>query len=159
MGCMNSVSFSILLNDSATTFFQVERGLCQGCTLSPLLFLLVAEELSRFLAGAKMVGRFTGIKISNGMTITHLLFVDDILIFCDGSYWLWSLIIFLIQRSLLSAMSIPHEVFAPRSMYSLPRGGVQRGGTPFAGSGGKRAPSEGSGAKHPNQKLPYKSIL
>jgi hypothetical protein len=30
-------------------------------------------------------GRFSGIKISNGMTITHLLFVDDILIFCDGS--------------------------------------------------------------------------
>jgi hypothetical protein len=28
-------------------------------------------------------------------------------------YWLWSLIIFLIQRSLLSAMFIPHEVFAP----------------------------------------------
>jgi hypothetical protein len=50
----------------------------------------------------------------------------------------------------------------PRSMYTLPRGGVQRGGTPSArsgGSGGKRAPSGGSGAKPPKQKLPYKSIL
>jgi hypothetical protein len=27
--------------------------------------------------------------------------------------WLWSLIIFLIQRSLLSAVFIPHEVFTP----------------------------------------------
>jgi hypothetical protein len=54
-------------------------------------------------------------------------------------------------------------------MYTLPRGGVQRGGTPSAGSGGpippaggsggKRAPSGGSGAKPPKQKLPYKSIL
>jgi hypothetical protein len=45
-------------------------------------------------------------------------------------------------------------------MYTLPRGGVQRGGTPSAGSGGaippaggsggKRAPSGGSGAKPPN---------
>jgi hypothetical protein len=57
----------------------------------------------------------------------------------------------------------------PRSMYTLPRGGVQRGGTPSAGSegpiprvggsGGKRAPSGGSGANPPKQKLPYKSIL
>jgi hypothetical protein len=55
----------------------------------------------------------------------------------------------------------------PRSMYTLPRGGVQRGGTPSAGgpippaggSGGKRAPSGGSGAKPPKEKLPCKSIL
>jgi hypothetical protein len=57
----------------------------------------------------------------------------------------------------------------PRSMYTLPRGGVQRGGTPSAGSegdippargsGGKWAPSGGSGAKPPNEKLPCKSIL
>jgi hypothetical protein len=63
-------------------------------------------------------------------------------------------------------------------MYTLPRGGVQRGGTPSAGSGGpipptggfggKQAPSGGSGAaspdgdlgaKPPKQKLPCKSIL
>jgi hypothetical protein len=54
-------------------------------------------------------------------------------------------------------------------MYTLPRGGVQRGGTPSAGSGGpippaggsggKRAPSGGSREKPPKQKLPCKSIL
>jgi hypothetical protein len=37
------------------------------------------------LTEAKVGGRFYGIKISNGLAITHLLFVDDILIFCDGS--------------------------------------------------------------------------
>jgi hypothetical protein len=46
-------------------------------------------------------------------------------------------------------------------MYTLPHGGVQRGGTPSAGSGGpiplaggsggKRAPSGGSGAKPPKK--------
>jgi len=30
-------------------------------------------------------GRFSGIKISIGLSITHLLFIDDILILCDGS--------------------------------------------------------------------------
>ena len=63
-------------------------------------------------------------------------------------------------------------------MYTLPRGGVQRGGTPSAGSGGaippdggsggKWAPNGGSGVAYPNgglgakplkQKLPCKSIL
>jgi hypothetical protein len=61
----------------------------------------------------------------------------------------------------------PMKYLHPRSMYTLPRGGVQRGGTPSAGSippqtggsGGKRAPSGGSGAKPPKKKLPYKSIL
>jgi hypothetical protein len=85
MACLNSVSFSILLNGSATDFFQAERGIRQGCPLSPLLFLLVAESISHFLTEAKVGGRFSGIKISNGLAITHLLFVYDILIFCDGS--------------------------------------------------------------------------
>jgi hypothetical protein len=59
-------------------------------------------------------------------------------------------------------------------MYTLPRGGVQRGGTPSAGSGGSiprmgglgasggsgaASPDGGSGAKPPKQKLPCKSIL
>jgi hypothetical protein len=66
----------------------------------------------------------------------------------------------------------------PRSMYTLPREGVQRGGTPSAGSGGAIPPTGGSGGKWgpsggsgeaspdggsgPNplkQKLPCKSIL
>jgi hypothetical protein len=63
----------------------------------------------------------------------------------------------------------PMKYLHPRSMYTLPRGGVQRGGTPSVGSGGaippaggsggKRAPSRGSGAKPPKEKLPCKCIL
>jgi hypothetical protein len=60
----------------------------------------------------------------------------------------------------------PMKYLHPRSMYTLPRGGVQRGGTPSVGSiplaggsGGKRPPAGGSGAKPPKKKLPYKSIL
>jgi hypothetical protein len=57
----------------------------------------------------------------------------------------------------------------PRSMYTLPRRGVKRGGTPstgsegdippFGGPGGKRAPSGDSGVKPPKEKLPCKCIF
>jgi len=56
----------------------------------------------------------------------------------------------------------------PKILYTLPHRGVQRGVTPSAGFGGKRAPGGGSGVasldggsreKPPKQKLPCKSIL
>jgi hypothetical protein len=85
MCCITTVSFSVLINGSASPFFRSERGLRQGCPLSPLLFLLVVEGLSRALSEAKRTGSFSGIKISPSLQVTHLLFVDDILIFNSGS--------------------------------------------------------------------------
>lgn len=82
---MPSVSFMILINGATSPLFHAEWGLRQGCPLSPLLFLLVAKGLRRFLIKAKAYGDFRGINISPGLAITHLLFVDDILIFCNGS--------------------------------------------------------------------------
>jgi len=71
---------------SASPFFSAGRGLRQGCPLSPLLFLLVAEGLSHFfLISTKAEGSFRGIPITQVLYITHLLFVDDIMLFCDGS--------------------------------------------------------------------------
>jgi len=85
MSCITSVSFALLINGAATKFFHAQRGLRQGCPLSPLLFLLVAEGLSRYLKDAVARGDFGGIQLTGGLTITHLLFVDDILIFCNGT--------------------------------------------------------------------------
>ena len=84
MSCITTVSFSVLINGAASPFFHAERGLRQGFPLSPLLFLLVAEGLSRALHESKRQGRFSGISIGEQLAITHLLFVDDVLIFCSG---------------------------------------------------------------------------
>jgi hypothetical protein len=45
----------------------------------------VAEALSRYLVEAKRNGSYKGIPISQVLYISHLLFVDDVLIFSDGS--------------------------------------------------------------------------
>jgi hypothetical protein len=49
MGCIESVSFTILINGSPFKFFHSSRGLHKGCPLSPFLFLIVAEDLSRLI--------------------------------------------------------------------------------------------------------------
>eukprot|EP00253_Pinus_taeda_P010381 PITA_10381 len=85
MGCVTSVSFAVLINGAASSFFKGQRGLRQGCPLSPLLFLLVAEGLSRLISEAKRTGMIKGLEVAANLFITHLLFVDDILLFTNGN--------------------------------------------------------------------------
>jgi len=85
MGCITNVSFAVLINGAASHFFNSQRGLRQGCPLSPLLFLLVAEGLSRLIHKARREEKVKGIEVAINLFITHLLFVDDILIFSNGS--------------------------------------------------------------------------
>jgi hypothetical protein len=85
MYSITTVSCSVLINGSASPFFRYERVLIQGFPLSPLFFLLVAQGLSRALAAENQRRSFPVIKITSSLQVTHLLFVDDILIFTMGS--------------------------------------------------------------------------
>eukprot|EP00253_Pinus_taeda_P030816 PITA_30816 len=84
MSCITDVAYNVLLNGEATSFFTSARGLRQGCPLSPLLFLLIMEGLSRLISSARDRNQIIGINISDNFYLTHLLFVDDILIFLNG---------------------------------------------------------------------------
>ena len=87
--CVTSVRFSILVNGSLEGFFGSFRGLRQGDPLSPLLFLLIMEVLSRILKKTKennlIQGFHVGAVNSVGVRISHLLFADDTILFCDAS--------------------------------------------------------------------------
>jgi hypothetical protein len=63
--------------------------------------------------------------------------------------WLWSLIIFLIQRSLLSAVFIPHEVFTPQKYVHSSTRGSAEGGYPLCRVRGGYPPRGGLGASGP----------
>jgi hypothetical protein len=84
MNCVSYVSFVVLVNGSDSYFFRPVHVLLKGCPFSPLIFHLVVEGLRRALLEAKKVGSFKGTKVGRSIGISHLLFVDDILFFCDS---------------------------------------------------------------------------
>uniref|UniRef100_A0AC11DEK1 Uncharacterized protein n=1 Tax=Ovis aries TaxID=9940 RepID=A0AC11DEK1_SHEEP len=56
-----------------TDWFQIGKGVCQGCILSPCLFNLYAEYIMR---NAGLEEAQAGIKIA-GRNINHLRYADD----------------------------------------------------------------------------------
>jgi hypothetical protein len=64
MGCIESVSFTILINGDPSKFFRASRGIRKGFPLSPFLFLIIAEVLSRMIKEVKEIGWLRGVNVS-----------------------------------------------------------------------------------------------
>jgi hypothetical protein len=80
--------FSILINGSSCDFFESSRGLRQGDPLSPLLFVIIMEALSKMMdqvVGGGLVSGFSvGREAPRLIMVSHLPFADDTLIFRDA---------------------------------------------------------------------------
>ena len=71
-----------------TEWFQIGKGICQGCILSPCLFNLYAEYIMR---NAGLEETQAGIKIS-GRNINNLRYVDDTTLMAESEEELKSLL-------------------------------------------------------------------
>ncbi|XP_028120128.1 uncharacterized protein LOC114317571 [Camellia sinensis] len=82
--CMTSPTYSICINGSLHGYFRGERGLRKGDPMSPYLFVIVMEILSRILAEKASHPDFKFHWRCEETKIVNLCFADDLMIFCKG---------------------------------------------------------------------------
>ena len=81
MRCITPVQFAININWQQGGWFKGKRGLKQGDPLSPLLFMLTMEYLSRLFKKASTQQGFEYHQHCRKLGLTHLMFADNLIIF------------------------------------------------------------------------------
>lgn len=84
MECMTTVSYSVVVNGKHTNPFPAKKVLSQGDPISPFLFLLAMEYLSRLLKPLQHVHNFKYQPRCAKINLIHLGFANDLLLFCKG---------------------------------------------------------------------------
>ncbi|KAL6205977.1 hypothetical protein ACLB2K_023228 [Fragaria x ananassa] len=83
---LGSAHLSILINGATEGFFTCSRGVRQGDPLSPILFCLAEEVLSRGISKLAEEGHIDLLSAPLGITPpSHVLFADDIMVFMRGT--------------------------------------------------------------------------
>ena len=93
--CISTAAFSVSINGSLEGFFTSARGIRQGCSLSPYLYVILNNVLSKMLNKAAEAQQFDYHPQCREVKLTHLSFADDILVFTDGT-----------SRSLLGVLQV-----------------------------------------------------
>lgn len=83
---LHSAKLSIAVNGKASGYFSCSRGVRQGDPLSPILFCLAKEVLSRGISKPVANGTIDLMTGARGFQVpSHILYADDVLVFCRAS--------------------------------------------------------------------------
>lgn len=86
LNCISSTSYNIIWNGDKTDSFKLSRGLRHGDPLSPYLFILCLEKLSQLIEESLEAGNWRTLRAGRSWPIiSHLFFVDDIILFGEAS--------------------------------------------------------------------------
>lgn len=85
MTCITTISYSVLVNGKLIPPFKAGKGLRQGDPMSPFIFSLSMEYLSRCLGSVVRVKEFSFHPKCKRTSTIPLLFADDLLIFSKGN--------------------------------------------------------------------------
>lgn len=81
VSCITTTTMSILINGICTSYFTPSRGIRQGDLLSPYIFIMCMEMLSRMINRSVDYLHWHSIRISkHGSDISHLFFADEIIL-------------------------------------------------------------------------------
>lgn len=84
--CLESASFSFIVNQSPHGFESPTRDIHQGCPLFPYLLLLCAKGFLAIIQSAINHQSLHSFMCSrSGLVVSHLLFLDDSLVFFKTS--------------------------------------------------------------------------
>ena len=81
LSCVTTVNFKINLNGQISGEFDGGRGLRQGDPLSPSLFVLSMEYLSRLLVTISKRPDYKFHPYCKNLELNHLMFADDLILF------------------------------------------------------------------------------
>ena len=77
---------SILVNGSPHGYFGCSRGVCQGRSFSPLLFIFAKDFLSKYLSNMVTLGDLVPMSSTRSMKApSHFLYEDDVFLFTCAS--------------------------------------------------------------------------
>ncbi len=89
-----------------SAWFPIERGIRQGCPISPMCFILACEILSCYI---RQTADIKGIKVPGGKEIRILQFADDTTIFLDKDVSLMNILKIIEMFSNISGLEINHS--------------------------------------------------
>lgn len=82
MLCVSTAQYSIVLNGTSFGYFKGGRGIRQGDPISPYIFVICMEVLSRLFNQASLEPRFKFHPGYKSSKLNHLMFADDFMLIC-----------------------------------------------------------------------------